>query len=128
MRAIDGLGLEGSILEAQHASLLEAFGLSCPLRQLHQSSLCRPMGFRAFTEAFRGVLVQLGEGPDAETFTFNSLRRFMATLANFLHLDPQQAQAIGHWQKIPHGAQVSSGGALSSMRARFPMAETVLWC
>ena len=51
------------------------------------------MGFRAFTEAFRCVLVQLGEGPDAQTFTLNSLCRFMATLAN---LDPQQAQAIGH--------------------------------
>ena len=84
---------------------------------------CRPMGFRAFTEAFRGVLVQFGEGSDAETFTFNSLRRFMATLANFLHLDPQQAQAIGHWQEIPHGAPVGGSGALASMRARFPMAE-----
>ena len=60
----------------------------------------KPMGFRAFTEAFRGVLVQLGEGSDAEDFTFNSLRRFMPTLANFLHLDPQQAQAVGHWQEV----------------------------
>eukprot|EP00439_Symbiodinium_sp_Y106_P077657 s632_g16.t1 len=81
------------------------------------------MGYRAFTEAFRGILVQLGEGADAEAYTFNSLRRFMATLANFLHLDPQQAQAIGHWQEIPHGAPTVAGGALDSMRARFPMAE-----
>ena len=65
------------------------------------------MGFRAFTEAFRDVLVQLGEGADAEDFTFNSLRRFMPTLANFLHLDPQQAQAVGHWQEV----------------AQFPMSE-----
>ena len=44
----------------------------------------------------------------------------MATLANFL----QQAQAIGYWQEIPHGAQVGSGGgALASVGARFPMAE-----
>ena len=85
--------------------------------------LCQPMGYRAFTEAFRGVLVQLGEGPDSESYTFNSLRRFMATLANFLHLDPQQAQAIGHWQEIPHGSSAGGGGSLDSMRARFPMAE-----
>ena len=85
--------------------------------------LCQPMGYRAFTEAFRGVLVQLGEGPDSESYTFNSLRRFMATLANFLHLDPQQAQAIGHWQEIPHGSSAGGGGSLDSMRARCPMAE-----
>ena len=35
----------------------------------------RPMGFRAFTEALRGVLVQLGEGSDAENFTFKSVLR-----------------------------------------------------
>ena len=80
-------------------------------------------GFRAFTEALRGVLVQLGEGSDAEDFTFNSLARFMPTLANFLHLDPQHPQAVGHWQEVPSGEHSGSSSALHSRRAKFPMSE-----
>ena len=79
------------------------------------------MSYRAWTELFRGILVQLGEGAGADRYTFNSVRRFMPTLAGFLQLDEQQAQALGYWQEIPKGQDTQGSGPLSVMRVKFPM-------
>ena len=53
------------------------------------------MSYRAWTEMFRGILVQLGEGAAAGQYTFHSVRKFMPMLAGFVHLDEQQAQSLG---------------------------------
>ena len=81
------------------------------------------MSYRAWVELFRGVLVQLGYREDADGFTYNSVRRFMPTLAGLLELDPQQAQALGYWQEIVKPQQGIGSGTLSSARASFPMSQ-----
>ena len=42
----------------------------------------------------------------------------MPTLAGFLQLDEQQAQALGYWQEIPKGQEVAGSSALRTMRAK----------
>ena len=53
----------------------------------------------------------------------NSVRRFMPTLAGFLHIDPQQAQAVGFWQDIPKGQAHTQQRGLEALRASFPMSD-----
>ena len=59
------------------------------------------------------VARQIGCGDAVLTsFTFNSMRRFMPTLASVLRVSAETAQAIGHWQDTPFG----EGGASAGLR------------
>ena len=40
---------------------------------------------------------------DLGSLSYNSMRRFLPTMANILGYNDSTAQAIGSWQEIPHG-------------------------
>ena len=65
------------------------------------TSLCgQPQESRSrFLEYFRGALMMAGtEAEQAQTATYNRLRRFLPTLANPMQLSTLELQAIGSWK------------------------------
>ena len=82
----------------------------------HGKLYTRPMGYRKFQGLLRGLIVMLGASAlEAATLTFNSLRRFMPTLGQYLSLYVQQHQATANWQDVPEAAK-SSAARLCSVR------------
>ena len=58
-----------------------------------------------FLELLRGLLVLVGMNMQvAETTSFKTLRRFLATLAEVLEMSPEEQQSMGNWTEIPKGA------------------------
>ena len=73
----------------------------------------RPMPYNKFVGYLRRLT------GDSST-TFNSLRRFLPSIANAYALDDADAQAISNWQQIDHRAP---GSAAIRQRAAFPMSR-----
>ena len=84
----------------------------------------------AFVEMLRGLLIKAGTEPErVHEITFNSLRRFMPTLAMVLNMDPEARQAIGSWQEIPQGgsnADVKQTRKMNLMSIRYASDDSKL--
>eukprot|EP00435_Cladocopium_sp_Y103_P052832 s71_g16.t1 len=57
-----------------------------------------------FLELMRGALVQVGvDFSQAQSSTYNKLRRFLPTMANVMELGDLDLQAVGNWTDLPSG-------------------------
>ena len=73
----------------------------------------KPMIYRHWILLLKQVAQHIGWEKDAlRVLSFNSMRRFMPTLASVLRFPTETAQAIGHWQDTPIG----ESGSSSSLR------------
>ena len=57
-----------------------------------------------FLEVMRSVLVQVGvDFTQAQSATYNKLRRFLPTMANVMELPDLDLQSVGNWTELPSG-------------------------
>ena len=92
---------------------------------------------RTFLQLFRGTLTSIGLSQTlADVMSYNSLRRFLPTLAGVLDFDMMEAQSVGNWIDIPGSACLTKARASHPMSRRYAadknmsalLNNTRLWC
>ena len=64
----------------------------------------KAMSRARFLEVMRGALVQVGvDFTQAQSATYNKLRRFLPTMANVMELPDLDLQSVGNWTELPSG-------------------------
>ena len=79
--------------------------------------LPRPMSYPRFVAFMKAFIASLGI-TTKEALSFNALRRFLPTGADFLGFSDDVAAAIGNWQDIPKGATGTKRGRLKDKIAK----------
>ena len=64
----------------------------------------KAMSRARFLEVMRGALVQVGvDFTQAQSATYNKLRRFLPTMPNVMELPDLDLQSVGNWTELPSG-------------------------
>ena len=75
----------------------------------------RPMPERKFLELMRGVLLQAGVPlQEASEASYNTLRRFLPSVAEVLGFDDPELQSLSNWAEIPKGKEASGRKAVAA--------------
>ena len=90
--------------------------------------LQKPMLNHQWVKLLRQVMAAAGWAqPELSTLSFNSMRRFLPTLADVLRVDRDTAQAVGSWQEIPQG-EGSAGRAIRPMSLHYSDEQALSSC
>ena len=90
--------------------------------------LQKPMLNHQWVTLLRQVMAAAGWAqPLLSTLSFNSMRRFLPTLADVLRCDRDTAQAVGSWQEVPQG-EGCAGRAIRPMSLHYSDEQALSSC
>ena len=90
--------------------------------------LQKPMLNHQWVTLLRQVMAAAGWAqPSLGTLSFNSMRRFLPTLADVLRCDRDTAQAVGSWQEVPQG-EGCAGRAIRPMSLHYSDEQALSSC
>ena len=90
--------------------------------------LQQPMLNHQWVTLLRQVMAAAGWAQQSlGTLSFNSMRRFLPTLADVLRCDRDTAQAVGSWQEIPQG-EGCAGRAIRPMSLHYSDEQALSSC